>query len=78
MQRVVIRPIEGQPSATRPPGVTERPVRENGELTVVHVLDGRRPSFGDDLTYVFAQNVARARQENERLTGSPDGVPARR
>jgi hypothetical protein len=44
---------------------------------MVHVLDARRDSFGSDLAYVFGRNVARAREENEQLTGSPDGTLVR-
>lgn len=33
-------------------------------------------SFETDLTYVFGRNVEKARRENKRVTGSPDGIAA--
>jgi hypothetical protein len=38
-------------------------------------IDSDSPTFGADLTYAFQQNVKRARAENKRLFGSPDGLP---
>ncbi len=49
-----------------------------GASTVVRVLDARRATFGTDLAYVFGRNVSRAREENEKVTESPDGVVVRR
>ncbi len=47
-----------------------------GQETELFVVDSNDDNFDDDLTYVFQRNVARARQENKRLFGSPDGVPS--
>jgi hypothetical protein len=59
--------------------VSERIVQVNGNASaVVRILDARRATFGTDLAYVFGRNVARAREENEKITGSPDGVVVRR
>jgi hypothetical protein len=75
MSRVVYKPLPSISDQAPPAGVSERTVKVNGDApTVVHVLDGRRASFGTDLAYVFGRNVSRAREENEMLTGSPDGI----
>jgi hypothetical protein len=41
-------------------------------------LDPHSPTFTDDLTRLFQRNIARARRENKKLFGSPDGLPARK
>jgi hypothetical protein len=43
----------------------------------ISTLDAGNPNFGDDLTFVFGRNVARARRENKRVTGALDRVPAK-
>jgi hypothetical protein len=48
---------------------------ESGDIHTLSTLDAHSRSFTDDLTYVFGRNVARARRENKRLTGSADRVP---
>jgi hypothetical protein len=51
--------------------------RSDGTIAKVLSLDANSPTFGDDLTYVFERNVARARRENKKLFGSADGPPAK-
>ena len=48
-----------------------------GRLIKKFIIDSNSPTFDADLTYVFQRNVARARRENKRLFGSPDGFPKR-
>lgn len=78
MSPIVVRPLGTAPASTQPAqpdGVTERTVQVNGDPpTTVYVLDARRDSFGTDLAYVFGRTVSRAREENTRLTGNPDGI----
>jgi len=50
----------------RPDGVTVRVVP----------LDPHSPTFNDDLTRLFQKAIDKARRENKRLFGSPDGLPA--
>jgi hypothetical protein len=52
----------------RPDGVTVRVVP----------LDTHSPTFEDDLTEIFQRNIDRARRENKKLFGSPDGPAARK
>jgi hypothetical protein len=78
MSRVVYKKLAKASHRVAPAGVSERTVQVNGNaLTVVRILDGRRETFGTDLAYVFGRNVSRAREENEKLTGSPDGILVR-
>jgi hypothetical protein len=44
----------------------------------VYWIDANSKTFTDDLTAVFKKNVAKARRENKRLFGSPDGLPAKK
>lgn len=54
--------------------VREKRLRNSkGKVVRVLSLDANSPTFIDDLTTVFKRNVRRARQENKRLFGSPDG-----
>jgi hypothetical protein len=46
----------------------------SGKYAQVAVLDANTATFGTDLLKVFRENVARAREENMRLVGSPDRV----
>ena len=46
----------------------------SGKYAHVTVLDANAATFGTDLLSVFKANVAKARKENKRLFGSPDGI----
>ena len=52
--------------------------RPDGVMVRVVPLDPHSPTFDDDLTLVFQRNIARARRENKKLFGSPDGLPVRK
>lgn len=58
-------------------GVKTRLTSE-GEKVRVLTVDANSPSFGEDLLYVFTQNVKAARRENKALLGNADGVKKRR
>jgi hypothetical protein len=60
-------------SAKRTGSVRAKRVRNpDGKLVNVLSMDANSDSFIDDLALVFKKNVAKARQENRRLFGSPD------
>ena len=40
-------------------------------------FDPDSTTLAEDLTYIFQRNVAKARRENKRLFGSPDGPKAK-
>jgi hypothetical protein len=52
--------------------------RPDGVIVRVVPLDPQSPTFEDDLTEIFQRNIARARRENKKLFGSPDGPGARK
>ncbi|MPZ41616.1 MAG: hypothetical protein GEU95_26945 [Rhizobiales bacterium] len=56
---------------------TKNVAGHNGRKTV-RTLDANDDNFDDGLRYVFAQNVARARRENKRVTGRADVAPRKR
>jgi hypothetical protein len=58
--------------------VTEKRVRNtDGQVKTLRTLDAGSTTFGSDLQYVFSRNVAKARRDNKRATGAPDGVVKR-
>jgi hypothetical protein len=59
----------------RQASVREKRIRDNdGRVRKLMTLDAGSRTFGHDFGYVFGQNVVKARRENKRLTGLPDGV----
>jgi hypothetical protein len=50
----------------------------DGKMVSVLSLDANSATFIDDLTTVFEKNVSKARNENRKLFGSPDGLRARK
>jgi hypothetical protein len=55
--------------------VSERRVRgRDGQFMSFFTVDANSATFDDDLTYVFAKNVSRARQANKKMFGSPEGL----
>lgn len=50
---------------------------EDGALHTLSTIDAGSKTIDRDLTYVFGRNVAKARRENKRVTGSADISPAK-
>lgn len=77
MARVVIKSLK---SGTKSKGVRrigtsvkEKRVRDTaGRVKTLRTLDTSSRTFGADLHYVFGRNVAKARRDNKRATGSTD------
>ena len=64
--------------AMRGLNVDVRRVRDpEGRSVEKFVIHSNSPTLDADLTFVFQRNAARARRENKRLFGSPDGFPKR-
>ena len=57
---------------------TKRMRNSEGKLVRVLSLDANSATFIDDLATVFERNVAKARLENVKLFGSPDGIRAKK
>ena len=65
-------------AAPRPETVGQKRVRsENGQFLTLRTIKTDSKTFGSDLTYVFGKNVAKARRENKRVTGSTDVTPVK-
>jgi len=56
---------------------TKRLRTADGKMVPVLSLDANSATFIDDLAIVFKKNVAKARRENRRIFGSPDGLRAK-
>jgi hypothetical protein len=79
MARVLFKDLSDTKLTTPKGSVREKLVRRpDGRRVKVLAIDAHSPSFGDDLTYVFKKNVARARRENKKLVGAWDRVPAKK
>lgn len=78
MAKVVVAKLNPK-TRGKPATVSEKRVRDaTGKIRTVRTIDLASPSFGDDLTYVFRKNVAKARRENKQVIGTTDLVPAKR
>jgi len=79
MAKVVVAKLKAEKGkAAAGTSVVEKRVRDaSGKLQVVRTIDGHSKSFANDLTYVFARNVAKARRENRAVTGVADRAPAK-
>ncbi len=78
LAKVVVSKLN-PPARTENGSVTAKRVRDSeGKLRTIRTLNVGSATFGDDLTYVFRKNVAKARRENKQVVGSTDLVPAKR
>lgn len=57
--------------------VSKRVTGPDGKRKTMHRVDANSPTFGEDISTVFRLNVRLARQNNKRLVGSADRVPAK-
>ena len=74
---VVADTKKGKRRTGRHSSVREKFLRTaDGRFVKVLSLDANSANFADDLTVVFARNVARARRENKKLFGSASGFRA--
>ncbi len=82
MAKVVIAELNrvGKANSKQKNGsVTEKRIRDKaGQVKVLRTLDAGSATFGDDLRYVFAKNVEKARRDNKRVTGATDIAPRKR
>jgi hypothetical protein len=74
MTKVVYAPLKSS-KTKRSRSVATKQVRSpDGQPLTIRTVDADSRTFGDDLSYVFRQNVKRARQENKRLGRSANRV----
>jgi len=77
MSDIVIADLKRAKRKNGKSSVREKRMRtSSGKVERILSLDANSATFIDDLTIVFEKNVRRARDENRRLLGSPDGVMA--
>ena len=76
MTEVVVTRLKSKPHGRgAAASVTEKRVRDtDGQVKTLRTLDAESPTFGEDLQYVFSRNVAKARRDNKRVTGTTDVV----
>jgi hypothetical protein len=75
MSEIIIADLKRPRTRNAKTSVREKRLRTSeGKIERVLSFDTNSATFFDDLTTVFEKNVKRARQENKRLFGSPDGV----
>ena len=78
MAKVIIKKLANRKRASQPETVGQKRVRsENGKFLTLRTVKTESKSFGSDFSYVFGKNVAKARRENKRVTGSTDVVPVK-
>jgi hypothetical protein len=79
MAKVVVKALNTKAESRKgAPSVTKKRVRgADGKITTLRTINLDSRSFGSDLTYVFERNVAKARRENKKVTGTSDGVVKR-
>jgi len=71
----VYEPLKASKTTKRSGSVATKRVKSaEGKTVTLHTIDADSQTFGDDFSYVFRQNVKRARQENKRLTGIADSA----
>jgi hypothetical protein len=77
MAKIVVKSVgpKAKPTDGRNTAVVEKRVRDaEGNVKTLRTLDVGSATFGDDLLYVFKKNVAKARRDNKRITGSADSI----
>jgi hypothetical protein len=75
MSKVVLADMGKTAVAHETTSVRKKKVHgSDGRVREIMLLDLNSATFDDDLTYVFERNVAKARRENKKLLGSPDGI----
>jgi hypothetical protein len=80
MAKVVVAELNRRIGAKQKNGsVTEKRIRDQaGQAKTLRTLDAGSATFGEDLRYVFAKNVEKARRDNKRVTGATDIAPRKR
>jgi hypothetical protein len=74
MARIVVGKFSRSKNGT---AVTQKRVRDaaTGRHLTVRTIDGGSKTLGQDLSYVFGRNVAKARRENKAVTDVADRAP---
>jgi hypothetical protein len=66
------------PGGSRSKGVVVKVTRDgNGDRLHLRTVDAASATLSEDITEVFAKNVAKARRENRKLFGTAEYAPKR-
>jgi hypothetical protein len=72
MAKVVYSSMKPHKLRRKGTSVTTKRVRgPEGRMTTIYQVDANSPTFGDDIGYVFAQNVRRAREPATDAAAEP-------
>lgn len=79
MAKVVVKKLGGSKADKHGVTVVQKRVRDtgSGQFLTFHTIDAQSKTFGQDLNYVFAKNVAKARRDNKAVVGVLDRVPTK-
>jgi hypothetical protein len=78
MAKIVSASLKSAKPAKSRLSVTKKRLKApDGTIVTVRTIDADSPTFGDDLSYVFRQNVRRARRVNKTLADAPARVAAK-
>ena len=80
MAKIVVTSLKSKTKGHRSAvSVTKKRVKDTGgHVKTLRTLDAGSRTFGDDLSYVFGKNVAKARRDNKRAIGTNDVAVAKR
>lgn len=80
----MVKVVFADPNPKKPAGrnrsggvVVKRTRDGNGNLIHLRTVDAASATLSEDITEVFAKNVAKARRENRKLLGTSDYAPKR-
>jgi hypothetical protein len=72
MVKVIVRKL-GTKKRPRRNTIAKTRVRDaSGKAADYFTIDAKSPTFEDDLTRLYKENVSKARSENKKLFGVPD------
>lgn len=77
MPKIVYVPLKAAKAGQASSVKAKRVKTADGRTMTLLTIDADSKTFGDDLSYVFKKNVAKARRENKRLLGSSGRLSAK-
>ena len=75
MVKVLVRKLNLRKGGRRYAAPASTLIRDSkGKISRVFTIEVTSTTFENDLTFVYKKNVAKARSENKKLFGSPNGI----
>jgi hypothetical protein len=72
MTKVVVGKLNSEKPASKAAVGSKRVRDAEGQMKTLRTLDSGGKGFTEGLRYVFGRNVARAREDNKKVTGARD------